>query len=138
MAPAVTLVIVPFWWLFQAGVLRAVSSAVEGDGSFTDTLVVADWGDGPQPASGRQGHSFRRPQLPVVECPAEPPTAPWMWFERRLRASSPFPWNSPPLSRPEPASSGATDWPRLATCASRRRRGSSAPSRSSGCCWSCS
>lgn len=42
--PPVSFVLVPVWWLFQAGVLHAASAVVGGEGSFGETLVVAGWG----------------------------------------------------------------------------------------------
>lgn len=42
--PPVAFVVIPIWWLFQAGVLHAASGVVDGEGSFGETLVVAGWG----------------------------------------------------------------------------------------------
>ena len=45
--PPVSFVLVPIWWLFQAGVLHGASILVEGTGRFEDTLAVAGWGMAP-------------------------------------------------------------------------------------------
>lgn len=45
--PAAAMLVVPLFWLFEAGVLHAASALVGGDGPFRDTLAVAGWGMAP-------------------------------------------------------------------------------------------
>ncbi|WP_313692183.1 Yip1 family protein [Halorarum halobium] len=42
--PWATLFVVPVFWLFQAGVLHALTAMAGGEGSFAGTLSVAGWG----------------------------------------------------------------------------------------------
>lgn len=42
--PWATLLVVPLFWVFQAGVLHGASALADGTGPFADTLAVAGWG----------------------------------------------------------------------------------------------
>jgi hypothetical protein len=70
--PPATLVIVPVWWLFQAGVLHLASAAVEGTGPFEDTLAVAGWGMVPSLLRMAGVMAFVSLSLQSISVPANP------------------------------------------------------------------
>lgn len=74
LAPA-SVVLVPFWWLVQAGVLYVSGSLAGGSGSFADVATVAGWGMAPSLARLVVVLGFLMMRLQSVSVPDDPENA---------------------------------------------------------------